>query len=81
MNTQQNDPEVQTVDLAAGLVGYRPISRATTLEVSLPGSMAYQTRQALLRLRQEIGSPDLYVARKLQYPLKSNVFEFSPPNK
>ena len=38
--------------------------------------MAYQTRQALLRLRQEIGSPDLYVAQKLHYPLKSNVFEF-----
>ncbi|MBK8968366.1 MAG: strawberry notch C-terminal domain-containing protein [Lewinellaceae bacterium] len=58
------------------LSAYRPISRATSLEVSLPGSMAYQTRQALLRLRQEIGSPDLYVTQKLHYPLKSNVFEF-----
>ncbi len=58
------------------LSAYRPISRATSLEVSLPGSMAYQTRQALLRLRQEIGSPDLYVAQKLNYPLKSSVFEF-----
>ncbi len=68
--------EVPATDVAPGLSAYRPISRSTSLEVSIPGSMAYQTRQALLRLRQEIGSPDLYVAQKLHYPLKSSVFEY-----
>jgi hypothetical protein len=74
--TPTETQEPVTPDPSPGLSAYRPISRANSLEVSLPGSMAYQTRQALLRLRQEIGSPDLYVAQKLHYPLKSNVFEF-----
>ena len=50
MTTPEETQEPQALDLSAGLSAYRPISRANSLEVSLPGSMAYQTRQALLRI-------------------------------
>lgn len=52
----------------SGMAPYRPVSRASALETFVPQSMAYETRQALLRTQALVGGDvDKYVAEKLRY--------------
>lgn len=63
-----------------GLSPYQPISRAAALETFVPASMAYETRQALLRLamfvKPEYGNVDNYVCQKLHYPDVATLHQF-----
>lgn len=66
-------PDEQAAPNAApdfsGMAPYRPVSRAASLETFVPQSMAYETRQALLRTQAAVGGDvDRYVCDKLRYP-------------
>lgn len=53
----------------SGMAAYQPLSRAAALGTFVPQSMAYETRQALLRIQLLIGGNiDQYVTTKLKYP-------------
>ena len=58
---------VQAAPDFSGMAPYRPISRAAALETFVPQSMAFETRQALLRLQMLVGNVDTYVTNKLKY--------------
>jgi len=53
----------------SGMEKYNPVSRAAAMGTYVPQSMAYETRQALLRLQMLVGgNVDVYVTQKLKYP-------------
>ncbi len=71
--TQQEEEETEYV---GGLLPYRPMSAGTSLEVSTPSGMAYEIRQSLLRLRDEVYDIDWYVTKKLKYTNPQELYKY-----
>ncbi|SDM67711.1 P-loop containing NTP hydrolase pore-1 [Catalinimonas alkaloidigena] len=77
---QGNEPQNDTGAVVNALreeestVPYRPISQGTSLNVSVPASMSFETAKALRQLQRVHGNFDEYVRKALDYPTKEALY-------
>ena len=53
---------------------YVPFSQGKSLEVDTPDSMGYEIKQALSKLKQDVGDVDAYVTSRLAYPSRVELY-------